>query len=55
MEFLSAQRLKSDNIRSLTFGVLMFEPGLKEKIGHECEGTNVNIAFRERLSEKMCT
>ena len=38
MEFLSAQRLKSDNIRSLTFGVLMFGPGLKEKIGHECEG-----------------
>ena len=24
MEFLTAQRLKSDNIRSLTFGVLMF-------------------------------
>ena len=38
MEFLSAERLKSDNIRSLTFGVLMFGPGLKEKIGHECEG-----------------
>ena len=38
MEFLSAQRLKSGNSRSLIFGVLMFGPGLKQKIGHECEG-----------------
>ena len=38
MEFLSAQRHKSGNSRSLIFGVLMFGPGLKYKIGHECEG-----------------
>ena len=38
MEFPSAQRLKSGNSRSLIFGVLMFGPGLKQKIGHECEG-----------------
>ena len=38
MEFLSAQRLESGNSRSLIFGVLMFGPGLKQKIGHECEG-----------------
>ena len=38
MAFLSAQRLKSGNSRSLIFGVLMFGPGLKQKIGHECEG-----------------
>ena len=37
MEFLSAQRLKSGNSRSLIFGVLMFGPG-EQKIGHECEG-----------------
>ena len=38
MEFLRAQRLKSGNSRSLIFGVLMFGPGLKQKISHECEG-----------------
>ena len=38
MEFLSAQRLKSGNSLSLIFGVLMFGPGLKQTIGHECEG-----------------
>ena len=37
MEFLSAQRLKSGNSRSLIFGVLMFGSGLKQKIGHDCE------------------
>ena len=26
------------NSRSLTFGVLMFGPGLKNKTSHECEG-----------------
>ena len=38
MEFLSSQRLKSGNSRSLISGVLMFGPGLKQKIGHECQG-----------------
>ena len=38
MEFLSSQRLKSWNSRSLIFSVLMFVLGLKQKIGHECEG-----------------
>ena len=38
MEFLSTQRLKSGNSLSLIFGVLMFGPGLKKTIGHECEG-----------------
>ena len=38
MEFLSAQRLKSGNSRSLIFGALMFGPCLKQKVGHECEG-----------------
>ena len=38
MEFLSTQRLKPGNSRSLIFSVLMFGPGLKQKIGHECKG-----------------
>ena len=38
MQFLSTQRLKSWNSRSLIFSVLMFVLGLKQKIGHECEG-----------------
>ena len=39
MELISAQRLKSGNSRCLiTFAVLMFGHGLKQKIGHECEG-----------------
>ena len=38
MEFLSAQGFKSGNSRSLIFGVFMSGPGLRKKIGHECEG-----------------
>ena len=38
MELLSTQRLKSGNSRSLTFIMLMFGPGLKLKMGHQCEG-----------------
>ena len=38
MEFLIAQGFKSGNSRSLIFGVFMSGPGLRKKIGHECEG-----------------
>ena len=50
VEFPSAQRLISVNSRSLTFGVLMIWPGLKYKIGHECQGKFFNICMVKLLT-----
>ena len=50
MEIPSAQRLISVNSRSLIFGVLMIGPGLKKKIGRECQGKFFKICIGKLLT-----
>ena len=45
MEFPSTERLKSGNSGSLTFGLLIFGPSLKWKIGQKCEGISVSVCY----------
>ena len=44
MEFLSTQRLKSGNSRSLIFGVLMFGPSLSRKSVMSIKGSSTFIS-----------
>ena len=50
LEFPSTQRLVSVNSHSLAFGVLMIWPGLKKKIGCECQGKFFNVCIGKLLT-----